>query len=213
MKIFDLTHTIANDMTVFPGVSQPENKPSSTIDVNGYNETTLHMHSHNGTHMDSSAHVLSDGTTLDNLNIDSFTGMATLIDCTHIGEGNTINMDLIETNIDNIKESDFIIFHTGWSKYWNTEKYLGAYPVLSEEVIDYLVTTKKKGIGFDTISLDPIDSPDLAKHQRVLGENILIIENLANLDSIDSPTFVFFALPLKFKDSDGAPVRAIAMVD
>ena len=53
----------------------------------------------------------------------------------------------------------------------------------------------------------------LAKHHKILKNNILIFENLTNLDLIDSDTFVFCALPLKFENSDGAPIRAIAMLD
>ncbi|MEG0855219.1 MAG: cyclase family protein [Terrisporobacter sp.] len=213
MKIFDLTHSITNNMTIFPGGKQPENTVISNVKENGYKETAIRMQSHNGTHMDAPAHVLEHGVSLDKIDVINFVGMAALIDCTSVGEGGIINYDIIEKNKDIIEQAEFLIFHTNWSKYWNTEKYLGAYPVLSEEVIDYIINSKKKGIAFDTISLDPIDSPDLAKHQRILGNNILIFENLTNLDLINSESFVFCALPLKFENSDGAPIRAIAMVD
>ena len=55
MKIIDLTHTITNNMTVFPGGLQPDNKVISTVDKDGWMETRLHMDSHNGTHMDAPA--------------------------------------------------------------------------------------------------------------------------------------------------------------
>lgn len=213
MKIFDLTHTITNDMTIFPGGKQPENTTISTVTENGYKETAIRIHSHNGTHMDAPAHVIEDGVSLDKIEVVNFVGMAALVDCSHLGEGDIIDLDIIEKNKDIIEKAEFIIFRTDWSKYWNSDKYLGKYPVVSEEVIDYIIHSKKKGIAFDTISLDPIDSPDLAKHQRILGNNILIFENLTNLDLIDSNLFVFCALPLKFENSDGAPIRALAMVD
>ena len=40
--------------------------------------------------------------------------------------------------------------------------------------------------------------------------NILIVENLANLNKIKSKEFDFTILPLKLKDATGSPVRAIA---
>ena len=90
MKIIDLTHTITNNMTVFPGGVQPDNKIISTVATNGWKETRLHINSHNGTHMDSPAHVFEDGDTLDKIDVINFVGTAVLIDCTSICEGQEI---------------------------------------------------------------------------------------------------------------------------
>ena len=213
MKIIDLTHSIANDMTVYPGGPKPQNKIVSNVTDNGYKETEIHIHSHNGTHMDSPNHVFEDGISLDKIDVINFVGTAALIDCSSLEEGGIITYDFIEKNKEAIDNSEFIVFRTDWSKYWNTDKYLGNYPVISDEVVDFILTSNKKGIAFDTISVDPIDASVLAKHHRILENNILIFENLTNLDLIDSDTFVFCALPLKFENSDGAPIRAIAMLD
>ena len=213
MKIIDLTHSIANDMTVYPGGPKPQNKIVSNVTDNGYKETEIHIRSHNGTHMDSPNHVFEDGISLDKIDVINFVGTAALIDCSSLEEGGVITYDFIEKNKEAIDNSEFIVFRTDWSKYWNTDKYLGNYPVISDEVVDFILTSNKKGIAFDTISVDPIDASVLAKHNRILENNILIFENLTNLDLIDSDTFVFCALPLKFENSDGAPIRAIAMLD
>lgn len=213
MKIIDLTHTVTNDMTIFPGGEQPDNHVISTVAVNGWKETRLHMNSHNGTHMDAPAHVLEDGTTLDKIDVVNFVGMAALVDCTSVGEGEEIGLELIEKNKDIIANAEFIIFKTNWSKYWNSDKYLGEYPIISDEVVDFIISSKKKGIAFDTISVDPINSSTLPKHHKILSNNILVFENLTNLDAVDNNIFVFCALPLKFENADGAPIRAIAMID
>ena len=213
MKIIDLTHTVTNDMTIFPGGEQPDNHVISTVAVNGWKETRLHINSHNGTHMDAPAHVLEDGTTLDKIDVVNFVGMAALVDCTSVGEGEEIGLELIEKNKDIIDNAEFIIFKTNWSKYWNSDKYLGEYPIISDEVVDFIISSKKKGIAFDTISVDPINSSTLPKHHKILSNNILVFENLTNLDAVDNNIFVFCALPLKFENADGAPIRAIAMID
>lgn len=213
MKIIDLTHSIANDMTVYPGGPKPQNKIVSNVTDNGYKETEIHIRSHNGTHMDSPNHVFEDGISLDKIDVINFVGTAALIDCSSLEEGGVITYDFIEKNKEAIDNSEFIVFRTDWSKYWNTDKYLSNYPIISDEVVDFILTSNKKGIAFDTISVDPIDASVLAKHHRILENNILIFENLTNLDLIDSDTFVFCALPLKFENSDGAPIRAIAMLD
>jgi len=48
-------------------------------------------------------------------------------------------------------------------------------------------------------------------HKILSENNILIVENLINLEKIDSSTFDFIILPLKLKDATGSPVRAIAI--
>ncbi len=39
MKIYDLTHTIRNDMPVYPGTEQPRLTTACTIEEVGYRET------------------------------------------------------------------------------------------------------------------------------------------------------------------------------
>jgi kynurenine formamidase len=45
----------------------------------------------------------------------------------------------------------------------------------------------------------------------LLGGEVLIIENLANLDKLTGKEFTVYALPIKL-DIDGAPARVIAEV-
>lgn len=213
MQIIDLTHTITNNMTVFPGSVQPDNKVINSVARDGWQETRLHINSHNGTHMDCPAHIFEDGITLDKIDVVNFVGTAALIDCTSVDEGEEIGYDLIEKNKEIINDAEFLVFYTNWSKYWNTDKYLGKYPIISDEVVDFIADSKKKGVAFDTISVDSIDSLTLPKHHKLLSKNILVFENLTNLDKIQSNSFIFCALPIKFENADGAPIRAIAMLD
>jgi len=48
-------------------------------------------------------------------------------------------------------------------------------------------------------------------HPLLLENQILIIENLANLDALPS-FFVFLALPLKIRGGSGSPIRAVALL-
>lgn len=52
MKGNDLTHTISEDMTVFPGSETQKLTTKSTYEKDGFKETLLQMYSHVGTHMD-----------------------------------------------------------------------------------------------------------------------------------------------------------------
>lgn len=60
MKGNDLTHTISEDMPVFPGSETPKLTTKSTYEKDGFKETLLQMYSHVGTHMDPPAHIFTN---------------------------------------------------------------------------------------------------------------------------------------------------------
>ena len=50
-------------------------------------------------------------------------------------------------------------------------------------------------------------------HRILAGNNILIVENLANLNKIKSNSFHLITSPLKLKNATGSPIRAMAFID
>lgn len=213
MKVIDLTHTISENMPVYPGTEQPRLIPACTIRKNGFRETLLHMYSHTGTHIDAPAHMFESGTTLERFGASQFVGSALVIDCSSLGEGGRIDMSFIESSREDAEKADFLLFRTDWDKKWGTPVYFGDFPCITAQVADFIAATGKKGVGLDVISLDPIDSK-LENHRIIFGQNtIVIIENLCNLSEIGSGLFTFIAAPLKFENSDGAPARAFAVID
>lgn len=213
MKIIDLTRTISNTIPVYPGTEGPDLSISNTYEKDGFKETLLKMFSHTGTHMDAPHHIFPKGISLDKKDASGFVGKGCVIDATDVPEGGTIDISYIERNKERVERAEFILFQTGWEKYWGQDAYFGAYPVISQEVARYLVEHNKKGIGLDNIGLDPISDTALTLHHIILEkETMIIIENLCNLDLIGQDDFFLVALPLKFENSDGAPVRAVAIL-
>lgn len=213
MKVLDLTHVISEDMPVYPGTETPKLNTANTYEADGFKETLMIMYSHTGTHMDPPAHLYADGATLDSMPVTSFVGKGFVVDCTDLKAGDYITMDKVNKNKAKIDEAEFILFHTGWSKYWGTEEYYGRFPVADKEVVSYLAEHKKKGMGVDAISIDPMTEETLPSHQIVLSSNMVIIENLTNLDQVGSEIVTVCLLPLKWKNADGSPIRAIALYD
>ena len=212
MKIIDLTRTITADMPVYPGTEQPKLDPASTYERDHFRETLLTMFSHTGTHMDAPAHIVPGRTTLDAFDASQFTGTALVIDCRELNMGDVITLDFVTKYGSAANDADFLLFCTGHDKYWGRPEYFGDFPYPDDDVISYIISHNKKGIGFDTISADPISS--LHNHKRLFSDNeIVIVENLTNLGELCGKVVGFCALPLKFENSDGAPVRAIAAID
>jgi kynurenine formamidase len=210
MGYIDLTHTFAEDMSVFPGGEKVSVREIAYVGTDGYHETRLSFTSHTGTHVDAPAHVFPDGITLDRLDPSSFFGTAAVIDCTDIGPGGVIPLSAVERQSGEIRGADFLLFHTGRERYWGTDRFCENMPVISREVAEYVALHTAKGIGVDVISVDPIDSEDMPNHHIILAEGRLIIENLKNLALLGSGVCRLYVFPFKYIDSDGSPARVIA---
>ena len=133
----------------------------------------------------------------------------------------------VEPYEDEITPDDFVIFRTGRDRYFGTPMYY-LHPYLSAEGARILVEMGVSLIGIDALNVDPTyygnmtsdpaakDLPDeetygYPVHDILLGSNVLIVENLCNLDKIKQVKGIYSFLPLKLKDSDGSPIRAVFM--
>ena len=112
-----------------------------------------------------------------------------------------------------IRQVDFLLFCTGWDKYWGQEKYYEDFPCLTAEAAAFLAQMPLKGIGEDCISIDPCGSVDFPNHMKLLGRGFVNTENLKNLDNLIGRPFTFVTLPLKFKNADGCSSRAVALTE
>lgn len=209
MRVVDFTHVLQREMPVYPGTPLPELAVASNWERDGFHETRLTLHSHTGTHMDAPAHLFPAGATLDALPPARFVGTALVVPCA--GAGAVLHMDLLAPVKDAADRADFLLFHTGWDRLWGQAAYFEGYPVPGEDVVDYLLASGKKGVGLDTVSVDPVGDEALPIHRRLLGGGLVIVENLTNLAAAGGEPFTFCALPLHYEKADGAPVRAVGL--
>lgn len=210
MKIIDLTQIMHADMPVFPGTEKPIFYPANTLEKDGFIETKMSLYSHTGTHIDAPGHMLEGGNLLNQLEINHFVGKATLLDFTNLEKQEISIEDVIQYE-DRLKDVDYVLLYTGWSKYWGKDKYFDGFPYLTIEAAAWLTGFKLKGIGVDTISVDDMKTTTFPVHYKIFENNIIAIENLTNLHLIKEDIFVFSCLPLNYENADGSPVRAIAM--
>ncbi len=225
MEVIDLTHTIHDDIQIYPGDPIPSISRGLTHEKDDCHVDLLKLGSHTGTHIDAPYHFLKDGQRIDELPVQRFIGNGILIDVSAKSDRGLIEPDEVERYEDEITQGDFVIFRTGRDKYFGTPKYY-LHPYLSAEGARILVEMGISLVGIDALNVDPTDYgstdsdpsandlPDEEKygypvHEILLSNNILIVENLCNLDKIKQVKGVYSFLPLKLKGSDGSPVRAV----
>jgi len=213
MTILDLTLTISKNLPMFPGSPKPQFISWSTIKKDGYNLELLFLSSHSGTHMDAPYHFIKNGKKIHEIPVSRLTNNAILIKLRKKANQAISKNDIIkfEKKHGIIPKNATIIFATGWQKNLQSKYYFEKNPGLSVSAAKYLASKKINLVGIDSPSIDLGNDTKFSVHQILSKNNILIVENLANLEKIPKNHFKLVVLPLKLKDTTGSPVRAIAL--
>lgn len=213
MVALDLTLTISKNLPMFPGSPKPQFISWSTIKKDGYNLELLFLSSHSGTHMDAPYHFIKNGKKIHEIPVSRLTNNAILIKLRKKANQAISKNDIIkfEKKHGIIPKNSTIIFATGWQKNLQSTNYFEKNPGLSVSAAKYLTSKKINLVGIDSPSIDLGNEKKFSVHQILSKNNILIVENLANLTKISGNYFKLVVLPLKLKDATGSPVRAIAL--
>ncbi len=216
-RTIDLSHPLDQSTPPFPGddpvevtvkTSIPADLPPGT--PGHLNTSLLRASLHTGTHMDAFFHFYHGRATIEQIPLGQCMGPALLVDLAHKRAKEEITEDDLAPLRDSLSRTPKVVLNTGWAQYWGQPLYFTGYPALTGAAARFLVDCGIELVGVDTPSVDY--SPNDA-HFVLLGNDVLIVENLTNLDQIGQPLFEFTALPLKITGRDGSPVRAIAVVE
>ena len=212
MRIVDLSHPIHPAMPVYPGSSPPRIDILTEVQADGFEERRLELSTHTGTHVDAPAHMLAEAEPLSRLPLEHFYGRAIMLPLVDHDSPQILKSDL-QPNYGRLIKADFVLLHTGWSRYWGQAVYFDQFPVLDAGAALWLSDLGLKGIGIDTPSVDPRDCNDYTIHKTLLRRSVVLIENLTNLNQLPQDLFTFVCFPLPVHQADGSPVRAVAIID
>lgn len=198
----DLSVVLDEKTPVYPGDPATSILLAGVLSKDGYCDHHVSIGTHVGTHMDAPAHMLEGGKSLDQISIEKFVGRGV-----YVRTGKDINIESFKEA--ELKQGDIVLVHTGMSDEYHSASYFETYPVLSEEIAEYLIEKKVAAVGLDSCSPDMAPFPI---HKLLLQSDILIIENLTNLSALEGKEFRVYAFPIKLA-LDGAPVRVVAEVE
>lgn len=213
MKPVDLSLTISESIPSFPGSPTPKLIDWSDIEHEGYNLELLFLSSHTGTHLDAPFHFVKNGLKIHQIPLNRLLGKAVLIKLKKPKNTSITKSDItsFEKNNGKIPNHSSIFFFTDWQKNLKKNNYFTENPGLDILSAKYLVSKKINLVGIDSPSIDLGKDESFSVHNILSKNNILIVENLANMNKIRSLKFIFTILPLKLKNATGSPVRAIAL--
>lgn len=210
-SVIDLTAEMYDRAPTMPMDPKMSITEHCTLDTLGYNLARLTCSTHQGTHLDVPYHFFNEGFTLSELDLNRVVTRAVKIDLTYKKPHQAIYVSDVETYLPQILAGCSIILHTGWDKVFPAPAFFTDFPYVSCELADWFSENSVNLVGMD------MPTPNGAQwkyvHEKLLGNSVLILEGLVNLELLPDDEFVLIALPLRLRKRDGSPVRAVGIVN
>lgn len=220
MQVIDLSRTLGGeDHFNAPGLgfAPVDYKLIHTHEKHGRTNADLKFNIHEGTHIDPPYHFVENGATIDEIPVDTLIAPGFIFRVPDVEPGEAISLEkvLASGKAPEDLQGYIVIIDSGWGNNATPETYYSKAPYLSQQLADWLVAKRVRAVGLVNPP-DKVDPPprhgDAPIHRTLLGNNVLIIENLTNLDAIVGDRFTVIALPLKLARGCGGPTRVVAVM-
>jgi kynurenine formamidase len=227
--VLDLTHALYEGFPTFDGSKWFTMEKKFTFAKDKLNINTWTVVEHIGTHMDAPFHFTADGHSVDEIPITDFVVPLAVVDISQRAQDNpdtALTPDDIkrwEATNGPLPEGCCVMMNSGWHRILASPKFSGRddagrnhTPGFHAETAHLLLTERNvKGIGVDTLSLDPGlkgVGGAFPVHYEWLGSGRWGVENVANLDALPAKGATLVLGGPKVRGGTGGPSRVIALV-
>jgi len=209
LRIYELSQCIENGMTFFPGDPEPRVEPAPAAAA-PWRVSQLHLGTHTGTHVDAASHFYPNGKTIDQYTLDRFILPGVVAAALNLADDQPIGPQLLAEALAQLPKGGALVIRTDWDRSWRTDRYR-RHPHLSPEAAQALVAEGVGLIAIDALNPDSTVQETSHVHEILLGNDILIVENLTGLAQLQAGRIYRFSFtPLLLRALDGSPVRAVA---
>ena len=216
-RFVDLSHRIEAGMITYPGLPAPTIDTFMGHDSCGdhyapgtcFHIAEVRMVVNTGTYVDAPFHRYPKGVDCAQLPLEKVADLDALV--IRVGH-NTRAID--EERLEHLNvHGKAVLFHTGWDRYWGSERYAEGHPFLTERCARALIRGGAVLAGIDSLNIDDtIPGGPRPVHSHLLEAGIPIVEHLCRLDQCPDQGFRFSAVPIPFSGCGSFPVRAFARV-
>lgn len=216
-SLIDLSHEIEDGMITYKGLPAPiicdylSRERSRQFYEAGteFQIGKIEMVTNTGTYLDCPFHRYAHGKDLAQLALEQLVDLDALVVHADWRAGLAISVDRFR-HLE--VRNRAVLVHTGWSQHWRTDLYFENHPFLTADAAAYLAESGARLVGIDSHNIDDTRGKTRPVHSTLLGQEILIVEHLCNLEALPDSGFSFSAIPPKFKGVGTFPVRALAKV-
>jgi arylformamidase len=207
LKIFDISVAVSPDLPVWPGDPKIELKRFRSISQgHTSNDSQLACSVHSGTHVDAAAHFIENGSTVEELPLDTLMGPATVVE---LPEVDIITPELLEAQA-LPPQTRRLLLKTKNSDLWTDpgHQFNPDFVALSSDSASWIVSKGIDLVGVDYLSIQMFKDAEPLTHRILLEAGIVIVEGL-DLRKVDPGDYQLFCLPIKLAGCEGAPARAV----
>jgi kynurenine formamidase len=230
MRVLDLGHELADDITVYPGhmkvatwwhlTHEESRMRMGETDFWGYGVRGMSLCEHVSTHVDAIFHFNPNRPDLgvDMIPLSTMITPAAWIDLSFAEPRSDITLDQLQRALDDagvsVEPGSTLLYHTGVERHWGTDAkaLVTQYPGMGEEASRWLLDQGIVNLCTDAISTDNPANVRYPNH-RAHGERLVVhTELVANITKIPMHQgFWFMMLPLRFVGMTGSPIRPLAL--
>lgn len=202
-RLIDISPEISPELAVFPGDTPFSNPTVVNFDNgNNYQVTQWKTTPHLGAHADAPLHYDPRGQSISNRELSYYYGPCQVIEVSLKPNERILPSTIAGKKI----QAERVLFKT--NSFPNPNQWNEDFNSLSPELIDYLHENKVRLVGIDTPSVDLAKDKALASHLRILKHDLANLEGLV-LSHVEEGLYTLSAFPLKIKNGDASPVRAV----
>ncbi len=199
----DISPLISPQLAVFPGDTPFTRDVLLDFDRGDHlGLSSIRATVHLGAHTDAPNHYDAAGVGIDGVDPAKYLGRCQVIRV-NLPRGQRITCEDVDLSQ---VTAPRVLFATG--SFPEPESWNDDFNSLSPALIEALHAHGVFLVGIDTPSIDPADSKALESHQTVKARGMAILEGIV-LDAVAAGEYLLSALPLKLKDCDASPVRAL----
>jgi arylformamidase len=198
----DVTVPIHPGMVVYEG--DPPVAVTSALSLDRgdpANVSRLALGSHTGTHVDAPSHFVRGGAGVDRLPLETLLGPARVLACPP-------GPIAAATVAGRTGRGERLVLKTGNSALWSRGAFAADYQALTLDAARALVGAGIGLVAIDYLSIEPFGAPGHPVHRCLLEAGVVILEGL-DLSEVEAGGYELCCLPLRIRDGDGAPARAL----
>jgi arylformamidase len=206
MLIHDISLTISNDLPVWPGdtpIDLVRNKDLQRGELVTLSQITSTVHV--GSHLDAPLHFVRDGHGVDQIDLNKLIGPCFVVDLQNVDsiDAQALEQANIPANVTRL------LCRTRNSAYWarGDNVFHTDFVAIDPSGAEWIVQHGIQLVGVDYLSVGAYEG-GIPTHEILLSNGVVPVEGL-DLSRIEPGEYQLICLPLKLKDCDGAPVRAV----
>ncbi len=206
--IHDISVTLGGRCTYWPGDPAYERVQTLRLADGGVADVSrLTLSVHAGTHVDSPAHFIAGGRTLDQYGPERFILPATVVE---IDDDECVRPEHLAALPLAAGEALLLKTRNSAAGLCTRGQFSERYVYLSLEAARLCVQRRLGLVGIDYLGVDRFGGDGFPVHMELLGNDVLILETV-NLAGVPAGRYTLSCLPLKIRDCEGSPVRAVLM--